>query len=83
MPKTETILVTGGAGFIGSNLCHFLIDKAFNVVCLDNFDDFYSEEIKRNNVKNLLNNQLFEFIKAIFGTAFCWTTFFQNIKLIL
>ncbi len=64
MPKTETILVTGGAGFIGSNLCHFLIDKAFNVVCLDNFDDFYSEEIKRNNVKNLLNNQLFEFIKG-------------------
>lgn len=64
MPKTKTILVTGGAGFIGSNLCHFLIDKAFNVVCLDNFDDFYSEEIKRNNVKNLLNNQLFEFIKG-------------------
>lgn len=64
MPKTETILVTGGAGFIGSNLCHFLIDKAFNVFCLDNFDDFYSEEIKRNNVKNLLNNQLFEFIKG-------------------
>lgn len=64
MPKTETILVTGGAGFIGSNLCHFLIDKAFNVVCLDNFDDFYSEEIKRNNVKDLLNNQLFEFIKG-------------------
>lgn len=64
MPKTETILVTGGAGFIGSNLCHFLIDKAINVVCLDNFDDFYSEEIKRNNVKNLLNNQFFEFIKG-------------------
>lgn len=64
MPKTEIILVTGGAGFIGSNLCHFLIDKAFNVVCLDNFDDFYSEEIKRNNVKDLLNNQLFEFIKG-------------------
>lgn len=64
MPKTETILVTGGAGFIGSNLCHFLIDKAFNVVCLDNFDDFYSEEIKQNNVKDLLNNQLFEFIKG-------------------
>lgn len=64
MPKTETILVTGGAGFIGSNLCHFLIEKAYNVVCLDNFDDFYSEEIKQNNVKDLLNNQSFEFIKG-------------------
>lgn len=64
MPKAETILVTGGAGFIGSNLCQLLIDKEFNIVCLDNFDDFYSEEIKQNNVKYLLNNQLFEFIKG-------------------
>ncbi len=64
MPKSETILVTGGAGFIGSNLCQFLIDKAYKVVCLDNFDDFYSEEIKQNNVKDLLNNQSFEFIKG-------------------
>ncbi len=64
MPKTETILVTGGAGFIGSNLCQLLIDKEFYIVCLDNFDDFYSEEIKQNNVKDLLNNQLFEFIKG-------------------
>ena len=64
MSKTETILVTGGAGFIGSNLCHFLTNKYFQVIGLDNFDDFYSEEIKRNNVNDLLNNQLFEFIKG-------------------
>ena len=64
MPKIETILVTGGAGFIGSNLCHLLIDKGFKVVCLDNFDDFYSEEIKQSNIRDLLNAQLFEFIKG-------------------
>lgn len=64
MPKTETILVTGGAGFIGSNLCHFLIEKAYNVVCLDNFDGFYSEEIKQSNISDLLKNSLFEFIKG-------------------
>lgn len=64
MPKTETILVTGGAGFIGSNLCQFLINKEFYVVCLDNFDDFYSEEIKQNNVSDLQNNPLFELIKG-------------------
>jgi len=44
MPKSETIFITGGAGFIGSNLCQFLIDKAISIVCLDNFDDFYSEK---------------------------------------
>lgn len=64
MPKKETILVTGGAGFIGSNIYHFLIEKAYNVICLDNFDDFYSEEIKRRNISNLLKNSLFEFIKG-------------------
>lgn len=62
MPKPETILVTGGAGFIGSNLCQFLIDKAFKVVCLDNFDDFYSEEIKEDNINEILKNPLFEFV---------------------
>ena len=64
MPKAETILVTGGAGFIGSNLCHFLIEKAYNVVCLDNFDGFYSEEIKQSNISDLLKNSLFEFVKG-------------------
>ena len=31
------ILVTGGAGFIGSNLCEALIDRGDEVICLDNF----------------------------------------------
>lgn len=60
----KNILVTGGAGFIGSNLCHYLIKQNFNVLCLDNFDDFYSEEIKLNNIKSLLNEKSFELIKG-------------------
>lgn len=64
MPETETILITGGAGFIGSNLCQFLIDKAFHIVCVDNFDAFYSETIKQSNIANLQKNPLFEFIKG-------------------
>lgn len=33
----KPILVTGGAGFIGSNLCEYLLSHSYNVVCLDNF----------------------------------------------
>jgi len=33
----KTVLVTGGAGFIGSNLCKFLLDKGEHVICVDNF----------------------------------------------
>jgi UDP-glucuronate 4-epimerase len=59
MQNKQSILVTGGAGFIGSNLCEKLISLSYLVICLDNFDTFYSEEIKRRNIKNLLSNQNF------------------------
>jgi len=38
MPNSnQTILITGGAGFIGSNLCDYFLAKSYKVVCLDNF----------------------------------------------
>lgn len=45
------ILVTGGAGFIGSNLCEYLIHKGFEVVCLDNFSTGHIR-----NIQHLINN---------------------------
>ena len=45
------ILVTGGAGFIGSNLCELLLHKGYQVVCLDNFSTG-----KRENITHLLND---------------------------
>ncbi|RMF29680.1 MAG: SDR family NAD(P)-dependent oxidoreductase [Chloroflexi bacterium] len=44
------VLVTGGAGFIGSHLCEALLARGDEVVCLDNFDDYYDPARKRANV---------------------------------
>lgn len=48
------ILVTGGAGFIGSHLCARLCTAGQRVICLDNFDDFYAPTIKQANVQQTL-----------------------------
>jgi len=54
----KTILVTGGAGFIGSHLCRYLLDKGNYVVCVDNF---YTGSI--NNIKDLKQNPNFELLR--------------------
>lgn len=45
------VLVTGGAGFIGSHLAERLLDDDMEVVCLDNFNDFYDPGLKRRNIE--------------------------------
>ncbi|MDL2264907.1 SDR family oxidoreductase [Parabacteroides sp. OttesenSCG-928-G21] len=55
----KTILVTGGAGFIGSNLCEKLLELNNRVVCLDNFSIG-----KRSNIAPFLSNEQFTLIEG-------------------
>lgn len=50
MTKKKTILVTGGAGFIGSHLCDRLLNLGHKVICVDNFNDSYPPVYKRQNI---------------------------------
>jgi len=54
----KTILVTGGAGFIGSHLCDRLIREGNNVICLDNF--FTGD---KENILHLINHPMFELVR--------------------
>lgn len=54
----KRILVTGGAGFIGSHLCKRLLDDGHEVICLDNF--FTGS---KRNIVNLMDNHRFEFVR--------------------
>lgn len=47
------ILLTGGAGFIGSHLAENLLKNNHKIIILDNFNDFYDPQIKHNNIKEI------------------------------
>ncbi|WP_298535145.1 SDR family oxidoreductase [uncultured Algibacter sp.] len=57
--QNKTVLVTGGAGFIGSNLCETLLSNNIKTVCLDNFSTG-----KRQNIEPFLSNNKFSLIEG-------------------
>ncbi len=54
------ILITGGAGFIGSHCCEKLLSLGHQVACIDNFSDFYDPEIKKVNISHIVNHPGFK-----------------------
>jgi UDP-N-acetylglucosamine 4-epimerase len=59
IPSQTTILITGGAGFIGSNLCEYFLSKGYLVTCFDNFATGH-----RYNLAGFLDNPNFKLIEG-------------------
>nr|WP_317630574.1 SDR family oxidoreductase [uncultured Flavobacterium sp.] len=55
----QTILITGGAGFIGSNLCEHFLNKEYKVICLDNFSTGF-----KHNIEPFATHPNFELIEG-------------------
>ena len=62
MNKNQTILVTGGGGFLGSHLCERLLESGHDVICVDNFFTGSKE-----NIRHLLNHSGFELVRHVPG----------------
>ena len=60
MPK---VLVTGFAGFIGSHLTETLLSQGFEVIGIDEFNDYYDPKIKERNIASFTINNNFSFVK--------------------
>jgi len=58
MNNNTKILITGGAGFIGSNLCEYFLNKNYQVVCLDNFSTGF-----KHNIEPYVSNPNFTLIE--------------------
>ncbi len=54
----KRVLVTGGAGFIGSHLCERLLDEDYDIICLDNFFTGF-----KRNISHLIDNHRFELLR--------------------
>ncbi|MFT3909011.1 MAG: GDP-mannose 4,6-dehydratase [Ferruginibacter sp.] len=59
----KEILVTGGAGFIGSHLVEKLLAGNYAVTAIDNFDPFYNKSVKLNNMSSFKDHPSFTFIE--------------------
>eukprot|EP00525_Craspedostauros_australis_P012504 CAMPEP_0198114106 /NCGR_PEP_ID=MMETSP1442-20131203/5585_1 /TAXON_ID= /ORGANISM="Craspedostauros australis, Strain CCMP3328" /LENGTH=400 /DNA_ID=CAMNT_0043771341 /DNA_START=71 /DNA_END=1273 /DNA_ORIENTATION=- len=74
----KKVLVTGGAGFIGSHVADYLLARGDDVVIVDELNDYYDLNIKESNLKLLLNKYGADRV-AIYRGDICDTQFVTNL----
>jgi len=75
------VLVTGGAGFIGSHLVERLLNEGNRVVGLDNFDDFYDPVLKRRNLSQAIRDPNFRLVEGDLRDEGILEKIFKNEKI--
>ncbi len=60
----KNVLLTGAAGFIGYKTATKLLEKGYNVIGIDNMNDYYDVKLKEYRLSQLLNNNQFKFYKT-------------------
>ncbi len=58
------VLVTGGAGFIGSHVCDALLKRGEYVVCIDNFNNYYDPKVKKRNISDASKSKKFKLYRG-------------------
>ena len=76
-----THIVTGVAGFIGSNLAEALLDRGDRVIGVDQFNDYYNPQLKRNNISSLKENSAFTLIESDIQTL-NWQELLQDVDVV-
>ncbi|MDP2175523.1 MAG: GDP-mannose 4,6-dehydratase [Bacteroidota bacterium] len=79
----KTTLITGGAGFIGSSLIDQLLEENphYAIINLDNFDTFYSKEIKQANIRHHLNYPNYQLLTIDINDAVAMNEAFKEIDI--
>ena len=80
MEQTDKILITGAAGFIGSYLAEKLLKEQFQVIGIDNLNDYYDVRLKEERLKKLDGYTNFKFIRMDIADASAMKELFEREK---
>lgn len=75
------VIVTGAAGFIGSNLAETLLQQGFEVIGIDHVNDYYDQTLKRQNLASLKKFDGFEFIEDDIQNL-AWDKLYEDVSVV-